>query len=347
MRRHLLSAAAIATTAVLGSAGVAFATADVSHERYSGDDRYHTSALVADDTFTTATVAIIANGEKFPDALAASFVAGALDAPIILTGPDTLSSHALNALRAVDAEGALIVGGPAAISTNVQAQLEAELGGGVSRVGGDDRYETARLIAESIPEEAIGSINPAEGRTAFVATGEVAADALSAGGAAYAGVMPMLLTTPGALHSETKLALTNLEIGNVVLLGGEQAVSAAVKTEMEGMGIAVTRLGGANRSATAASVADLAISELGFSTTHVNLVRGDHFPDALSSSPHAGEELAVTLLTESSTVLGEATRAWLAENQTVSSLEVFGGTLAISDAVVSAAKTAAGDADGA
>ncbi|NLG11159.1 MAG: hypothetical protein GX562_06485, partial [Coriobacteriaceae bacterium] len=56
----------------------------------SGDNRYHTSTLISFRTFISSSDIIIATGADFPDALAASGLAGLLDAPVLLTAPDYL-----------------------------------------------------------------------------------------------------------------------------------------------------------------------------------------------------------------------------------------------------------------
>ena len=69
---------------------------------------------------------------------------------------------------------------------------------------------------------------------------------------------------------------------------------------------------------------------LTFDGAHVNLARGDDYPDALAGGPHAGEELSPVLLTSSSTVLGPMTRAWLTmHSSTLLDGHLFGGTSAM------------------
>lgn len=76
--------------------------------------------------------------------------------------------------------------------------------------------------------------------------------------------------------------------------------------------------------------------------THVNLARGDFYSDALAGSAHAGVERAPILLTLDPDMLSPETTAWLqAHHATISSIDVFGGPAAISDATVTAAQAAA------
>lgn len=62
--------------------------------RLSGITRYDTMSWIVDTAFpdSTSTV-IVASGENYPDALAASGFAGVLDAPILMTDPLYLSNQ--------------------------------------------------------------------------------------------------------------------------------------------------------------------------------------------------------------------------------------------------------------
>lgn len=310
-------------------------------ERLQGADRYATAAATARGSFSSADRAIVVNGDDaaFADALAANYLAGDLRAPILLTTRDTTPAATLSALRAMGVDDVTIVGGTARVSAAQQRSLDASFGT-VDRVAGADRYATARAVAA-----APGADNVQEG-TAILATGTMFADALVSGPISYAEQFPILLAEPGGLSAATRASLEALDISRVVIAGGTSAVSAAVETGLAGMGIDVVRLGGADRRATAALMADFARDELGFDPTLVNLARGDVPADALSGGPHAGEERGVILLTEGSTGLGSATAAYLGD-QSVSlrSGHVFGGTAAVSSAVVAAATDAANSDD--
>lgn len=343
MRRTLIAAVAVGGMSV-ATVGSAFATADVEATRLAGQNRYGTSQVIADTTFTDATVAVIASGESYPDALAASYLAGALDGPVILTASQQLSAEARTALQDINADGVIVVGGTAAVSENVVNQLAAA-GLEVDRVGGQDRYSTARAIAQSVPEEQIGSLDSEIGRTAIVASGQGFADALSAGPLAYGSAFPLLLTPTASLSPEVSGAIDTLDIEQVLIMGGTAAVSAQTQAQLTALGVDVRRIAGLDRTATAAAIADLAVDELSYSTTHVNLARGDDFADALSGSANAGEEQAAILLTLTPNQLGTAAQNWLADNSgTLTSIHVFGGTTAVSDSTVNAAEVAAGRA---
>jgi putative cell wall-binding protein len=338
----------VATVGALGSAviGEGVAAAGVAHavsptlSRLAGPDRFGTAAAIAQATFPQgATDAVIASGAAFPDALSASYLAGRLTSPVLLTFADSVPSETLSALSALGVQTISIIGGPAAVSANVQSALEAA-GYRVRRLAGADRFATAATVAEAFSSATVGSLGSG-GSTAIVASGVNFADALAGSPLSFAGAFPTLLTDPASLSSATASALSTLGIKQVLLLGGTSAVSGAVASSISGMGIAVTRVGGADRTQTASMIADLELTQLGWSGAHANLARGDGFADALGGGPHAGVEKEPILVTESPDSLGPFTTMWLQQNSsTLTSLHVFGGTAAVSAATAAAAQQA-------
>ncbi|HET9733406.1 MAG TPA: cell wall-binding repeat-containing protein [Acidimicrobiales bacterium] len=336
-----LTGAAAATVVVVGGAGAAYATTSVTATRLSGTNRYGTAAAIAAATFPggTSTV-VIASGTNFPDALAASYATGRAHAPILLTDPNNLSTETQQAITNLKATGAEIVGGTAAVSANVASQLQA-MGLTVTRVYGADRYATAANIAQSYPSTFVSSYGTG-GPTALVASGAAFPDALAGGVMSNKNSFPMLLTDPNNLSAPTQSALSSLGIKQVFILGGTGAVSANVASQITGMGITVTRISGADRTQTATAIATFENANLGYSLGHVNLARGDDFADALAGTAHAGAETAPILLTEDPNTLGSYTTSWLQTNSaSINTIDVFGGTAAISDATKNAAVTAA------
>lgn len=338
----------LAYASVIPSVGRdAGAAAGFAFTRLEGDDRFETARVVAERTFASASTAVVARADDFPDALAANYLAGVSRAPILLTLFDQVPPPTLAALADLGTKNVTLVGGEAAISEAVRSQLESTpstnpAGGnlGVSRIAGHTRYGTAAAAATS--GGPVGSIG--EKRAALVATGEKPADALAGGALSYGRNLPTLLTTPGALAPEAADALAVLGIEQVLLLGGPAAVGEGVRAEIEARGIGVMRLAGPDRTATAAVVANFALGALGFKAGHVNLARGDEFADALASGPHGGTDgPAPMLLTESPDSLGAATADWLrAHASTLQDGHLLGGSSAVSDGVQTAAENAAG-----
>ncbi len=360
-----IAAAGIAAT-TFAIASPAQATQNVVESRVGGLDRYATAAQVAQATFAAGNANIIlASGLNFPDGLAAAGLAGAANAPVLLTDPNTLPGVTQNAMAAVFGSSATktvhIVGGESAVSAVVAAQVTS-LGYTVNRIAGDNRYETAADIAAfqaTLAPVGITSVAGVPLRTAIVATGENFPDALSGGAPAFRGKHPILLTGSSALPAVTSAALTSLNVQRVILLGGETAVSAAVATEIGalGSGIRVDRIAGANRGETAQLLANVLVATavsggfdfygaaapaacLGTGVAGPNIgviVNGTGFADALAAGPHAGTCAAPILLAGS-----PATATFLTANTSkVGVVRAIGGTAAVSAADLTAAATAA------
>jgi putative cell wall-binding protein len=343
------SAAAVA----LGLLPVARATDSVNVTRFDGTDRYDTARKVAEGTFTTgADTVVLARGEDFPDgrlgfpdALAGSYLAGQSAGPVLLTQSDSVPAATSEALRTLKTKNVFILGGTSAVSAAVENDLAAtdstSMSGGklvVTRIGGTDRYDTAKLVAEQPGKAKVGTLNGR--RTALVASGENFPDALAGGPVAFASHFPLLLTPHDSLSPSASEALTSLGIQHVVLLGGSTAVNDSVSTAITEMGITVERLSGADRQGTAVAIADFETSQLSFVDSRVSLARGDAYPDALAGGPHAGSEgPSPIVLTLSPDDLSTETRTWIRDhNESISSIDVFGGTGAVSDATVADAK---------
>ncbi|MDE0321681.1 MAG: cell wall-binding repeat-containing protein [Acidimicrobiaceae bacterium] len=117
-------------------------------DRFSGADRYATARRVArqfapDDISTV----YVASGANFADAVAVA-PSVTSDTPLILTTPKKLHDEARRFLTDADrtVSEVIILGGRAAVSAEVEAEIEA-LGIETDRIAGATRYETAALIA--------------------------------------------------------------------------------------------------------------------------------------------------------------------------------------------------------
>src|SRR5688500_8896551 len=90
-RRSWSVVAVFAVVAVIGVIGAATSSADANFglTRLQGADRYDTARDVAAKTFGTSDSVILASGENYPDALAASYAAGVPGVPILLTKHDS------------------------------------------------------------------------------------------------------------------------------------------------------------------------------------------------------------------------------------------------------------------
>jgi putative cell wall-binding protein len=192
--------------------------------RVYGEDRYETSRALAWAAFggDGAESAFIATGTDYPDALAASAAAGAIDAPVILVngsarvvGQDTSSL-----LEALGTSQLLIAGGTAVVSPGMESALRSlPFISSVTRLAGEDRYLTSRAINQS---------QFTESDTMFLAVGTGFADALA--GAALAGQMqaPLYLVPATCVPRTVLSEIGRLGASNAILLGGTGALAPSV-----------------------------------------------------------------------------------------------------------------------
>lgn len=310
----------------------------IAVERYQGDDRYGTAARTALAAYPDgATTAVIAVGDEFPDGLAASYLAGAEDAPILLTAPSSLPLITQDAFDELGTERAIIVGGPAAIDESVEERLVELLGSedAVERIHGADRFETAAFVHNRVGT--LGRLRDLSGdtdrelATAIVASGRSFPDALAAGPLAHAAGVPILLTEPHRLPDITRLALES-GVEQVLVAGGPVTIDRGVLARLRGIdGVEVVeRVSGVDRTATAVALAQLTRRQLGWTGETVTVALGTDFPDALSLGPAASRMQAPVLLTRSTSEVGAATFAALQDGcDTLVDVVVAGGQVAI------------------
>ncbi|WP_370327509.1 cell wall-binding repeat-containing protein [Euzebya sp.] len=295
-------------------------------ERVAGTDRIATAAAVTDRTVERADVVVLARADDHADALVGGPLATVLGAPLLLTSSDGLSAAAADAIEAVDARHAILLGGEAALGPQVVADAEA-LHLTVSRLAGEDRFATAAAVADEIGDTEVVFL--AEGADVDPARGWP--DALSASGLAAVLGVPVLLATTDDLPPPTAERLADRE---VLLVGGQAAVGPAVEAEAASLAASLRRLAGPDRYATSAAVAAEAI-ERGADPAITYAASGGGWPDALlagAATGHAGGLLALVHPTDLDA--SPTTRDLLAATRPdIESLRVVGGPAAVADAV--------------
>ena len=167
--------------------------------RLGGANRYGTGAVISSSVPAHGSTVIIATGEKFPDALTASGLAGCLDAPVLLVTKNHVPAETSTEIRRLRARHAIICGGPPAVSSAVATKLKS-LGLSVERLSGPTRYETAVAVAARIRK-----LTGRSGRV-FLARGDVFSDALVVAPLAYKTRAPVLLSGTSMLRASTAQA---------------------------------------------------------------------------------------------------------------------------------------------
>lgn len=188
------------------------------------------------------------------------------------------------------------------------------------RLKGDTRFGTAVKISEEGWDKA---------DTVIIARSDDFADALAGVPLAYKLNAPILLTRSNELMDETLAEIKRLEATNIIILGGEGAISEEVVTSLEEHDLTVTRIAGSNRYETAAEIARYLAPE---GTEKVVVANGLNFPDALSIASYAAREGLPILLTRDNE-LPEATSLALQELGAENTI-VVGGKSVVSDEVL-------------
>lgn len=304
--------------------------------RLSGTDRYGTGVAVSQAQWSNAggdntpraiaDAVVLARGDNFPDALAGTPLAKRDRGPLLLTEPGALNPLTANEIKRVLPKGktVYILGGNQAVSPKVQSQLVA-LGYTVKRFGGSDRYQTALLIAQ----QGMGSPHQV-----VVATGQDFADALAAGPLAADEGNAILLSNGKTLDANTKAYIAGAQRKNGAADPAFHlnAVGGAAVAATRYLGSQSHALMGNDRYQTAAAVAarfaaDMPVTQFGVAT-------GTQFADALTGGAfmaNANEPLlltAPTALAPSDTTLLHGMRSQL------SAVTLFGGPVALKQAVM-------------
>jgi putative cell wall-binding protein len=349
---------------VVGAAtGTEYATTAAQVRTYAGIDRYGTAQALYHAQFAGSATAVLTSGANFPDALSAAALAHKYNTGILLTDPNTLSQATQQELMSDPIQTVYIVGGTAAVSTNVASTIAAMhiLNNpnlpliNVIRVAGSDRYAT---------NNSVDLTTGAPGGVAVVATGLNFADALAVSPIVYAEGYVLVLTDPNTLSASAQSTLINLGIRHVVIVGGTSAVSSSVESTIKGLNGGITidyRVAGADRTSTAATIATWATAGLpatssygalntgglaafnGAGKSTVFLTRGDNFPDALAAGPVAGAQGHLIILSSDPNTLGPGAPTYLGGMAgTITTISALGYAAAVSPALVNAATAALG-----
>jgi putative cell wall-binding protein len=265
---------------------------------------------------------------EFDPHASVELAAGALPAGVVLSGDEgtpttnrysgtpTATGTSTFTLRAVYTDFP-----PATVACKVEiAELPLP-----TRIQGTDRFDQAAKVVAS-------KYSTAE--TVYLASGEVFADALSAGSVAGVHGAPLLLTKKGELPAVTKTALTALAPTNIVVVGGPATITPAV---LDGLKrdfatAEVVRIAGADRFAVSRALIEDATFGVP-SSSYVYLADGRNFPDALSATPAAvGVNGPVLLLNGGAGELSAAEIA-LIDGLGVAKVRIAGGLASVSQGI--------------
>lgn len=310
-----------------------FTVDSVSVHRFAGSTRYETSEYIVNQ-YGDFDKLVLVSGENYPDALSASALAGALNAPIALTPHNYLNSSPWWLIKQHQPKEIIVVGGPSAINDYVLNSVkEAAPDAKITRIWGNTRYETAVNVCRAISDRKLTM-----GSTGIIASGQGFADALSAAPYSASNYAPILLSGPDGLSKETLNSIKSSGLKRIVIVGGHAAVPESVEQQLRSCGIEdITRLAGDTRYETSAKVADFIVGTKNVS--RIYCAAGSNFPDALSAGPLAAQSGSPILLVDESST---AAQGWLGKRKGyISDLYIAGGSSAVSDSLTNSLKAAA------
>ena len=289
---------------------------DIENSRLSGNNRYTTSAAISKEGWTQASTVIIVTGSCYADALAASSLAKLKDAPILLTQKDSLNEKVITEIKRLKATQAILIGSAGVVGTGVVSQLR-NLKVGITRIGGNNRYDTARKVAEMV-----GTNNGI-----IMATGLDFPDALSIAPIAGVKTIPILLSPKDSMDLGVSQFIKSKNIPISYIVGSTGVISSSIASNLPNS----KRLSGANRYETNLSINKNFEKDLNFDTIY--LATGSDFPDAVAGSALAAKNNAPIFLTGKYSLSSEIINFLKSKN--VKHVVALGGPSVVSDKIVS------------
>jgi hypothetical protein len=158
---------------------------------------------------------IIARGDLGVDSMASVTYAKALNVPILLVEPGAIPESTADALEKLETQSVTIVGGPVAVSEEVEKRLP-----NASRIFGQNRHETAVRIAEALMAQT-------EVDTLVITDG-INPDLIAVMVASKYGA-PIVYTEGDDVPSVTEEFLRKKEFKRIVMVGVTDAAALQVK----------------------------------------------------------------------------------------------------------------------
>ncbi|HBE9528856.1 S-layer protein SlpA [Clostridioides difficile] len=200
---------------------------------------------------------VLVGSQAIVDGLVASPLAAEKDAPLLLSSKDKLDSSVRAEIKRVmdlnsstgisNKKEIFIAGGVNSVSKAVENELK-DMGLKVTRLSGDDRYETSLAIADEIDID----------DKAYVVGGTGLADAMSIAPVASQlknGEATPIVVVDGKADKLSKEAEDFLDDAQVDIIGGEKSVSAKMEDYIDdATGKSPERISGDDRQATNAEV---------------------------------------------------------------------------------------------
>ncbi len=206
------------TVFLLGGTGVvrnvfenALKSNGIKTKRLAGESRFDTNLEILKESVKPGEEIIVASGVNYPDSLSGSAVGRGM----LLVGK-TLSDNQKAWIKSNGTKKFYILGGTAAVSSEVEKELKKY--GTVERIGGANRYETSKKVAERFFRNA---------KKVALVNGKNFPDGLSGAPIAMMNNAPILLVADNA-YGYAKQYVEDKKVSGSVTIGGTGAVSITV-----------------------------------------------------------------------------------------------------------------------
>ncbi|WP_407306618.1 cell wall-binding repeat-containing protein [Desulfosporosinus sp. SB140] len=306
----------IVSVCILQMTFASIVIASPTTHRIAGYTQYDTSSDIAKEGWTQSDYAILAYGENFPDALAAAPLAKKYNAPILLTEAQELTPITKQTLIDLKVKSVFIVGGTAVISSTVENEVR-DLGINITRLAGQDRYDTAIEIANQL-----GDV-----QEIAVVSGDDYADALSVSPIAAQLNAPIILVPKDHLTSSIENYLSSKEITHTYLIGTIDQINESVTMQFPN----VERITGSDKYGRNLAVLNKFNSDLDWSKLFI--ATGNGFADALAGSAYAASQDAPIVLVDVdySQTIGDYLNS---KSSTIKQIDILGGEVVMPSALI-------------
>lgn len=301
------------------SASVGNSDKEVDVDRIHGQNRFKNAVEISKKGWTTAPKVFLANGYKFADSLTGSPLAALNNAPILLTRDNFLPEETLAELKRLNAKEVVILGGELSIPKHIVTTLQQN-GFKVTRIGGNNRYNQAELVANEIMKI------EGKNRDAFLASGEVFPDALSIATVASTKRLPIFLTRGNRLDQSVINAVPY--INSWTIIGGPLTITKSVENELKNAGAKVSRIEGRTRYDVNRNV----LNYYGVPKEHLYVTSGEHYSDTLPASVLAAKEKSgILLLRNDNKTTNDEQKIFAQNKHKVRDYTFIGGPLTLSE----------------
>ena len=300
-----------------------YLTVAAAEDRLCGDNRFETAVEISRYSFSGgAESVLLVDGFNFPDALAASPLAYALNAPVLMvdTVKQEIDAKTMAEIKRLEAKNIYILGGSSVIGGRIESALHAQRYQ-VRRIAGNNRYGTAAEIAKRLD-----GIAPYD--KVVIANGLNYPDALSVGSAAARYGYPILFVSKDKIPEETLAVLSGGGIQEIIIVGGSSVVGGDVEAKLRTYA-PVRRLAGDDRIQTAVKIQAYFYAK----TDVVYVSTAYNFADALAGGVAAAREQAAMILVDGKAgSVPAAIRAYV-QNSGAKRIVVLGGQSVIGEQV--------------